>query len=90
MQVCRSGLIREADMVAPSVSGLFKWRQFEPEVILYGSGMVPPPLERSNRTAVPLRTSPLRLMRDWELRGAEIVELCLEDIDWRGGYLGAP
>ena len=29
----------------------------------------------------------LRLMRDLELRGAEIVELCLEDIDWRGGYL---
>ena len=52
-------LVRQvADMVAPSVSGLFKWRQFEPEVILYGSGMVPPPLERSNRTAVPLRTSP--------------------------------
>ena len=30
----------------------------KPEVILYGSRMVPPPLERSNRTAVPLRTSP--------------------------------
>ena len=29
----------------------------------------------------------LRLMRDLELRGAEIVELCLEDIDWRAGTL---
>ena len=29
----------------------------------------------------------LRLIRDLELRGAETVELCLEDIDWRGGYL---
>src|SRR5260370_27401064 len=27
----------------------------------------------------------LRLMRDLGLRGAEIVELCLEDIDWRAG-----
>ena len=26
-------------------------------------------------------------MRDLELRGAEIVELCLEDIDWRAGTL---
>src|SRR5208282_4980845 len=29
----------------------------------------------------------LRLMRELELRGAEIVELCLEDIDWRAGTL---
>ena len=29
----------------------------------------------------------LRLMRDLELRGAEIVKLCLEDIDWRAGTL---
>ena len=27
-------MISGADMVAPSVFGLFKWRQFEPEVIL--------------------------------------------------------
>jgi integrase len=27
----------------------------------------------------------LRLMRDLGLRGAEIVKLCLEDIDWRAG-----
>ena len=26
-------------------------------------------------------------MRDLGLRGAEIVELCLEDIDWRAGTL---
>jgi transposase-like protein len=30
----KENAIREADMVAPSVSGLLKWRQFEPEVIL--------------------------------------------------------
>src|SRR5260370_33551713 len=29
----------------------------------------------------------LWLMRDLGLRGAEIVELCLEDIDWRAGTL---
>ncbi len=29
----------------------------------------------------------LRLMTDLGLRGAEIVELCLEDIDWRAGSL---
>jgi integrase/recombinase XerD len=29
----------------------------------------------------------LRLMTDLGLRGAEIVELCLEDIDWRAGTL---
>jgi integrase len=29
----------------------------------------------------------LRLMRDLGLRGAEIVKLCLEDIDWRAGTL---
>ena len=35
LQLCRSALISWADMVlAPSVAGLFKWRQFEPEVIL--------------------------------------------------------
>jgi hypothetical protein len=32
LQHCRSGRISWADMVlAPSVAGLFKWRQFEPE-----------------------------------------------------------
>src|SRR5260370_30985102 len=32
-------LVRQvADMVAPSVSGLFKWRQFEPEIILMAVG----------------------------------------------------
>ena len=35
LQLCRSALMSWADMVlAPSVAGLFKWRQFEPEVIL--------------------------------------------------------
>jgi hypothetical protein len=35
LQLCRSGRISWADMVlAPSVAGLFKWRKFEPEVIL--------------------------------------------------------
>ena len=30
LQLCRSGRISWADMVlAPSVAGLFKWRQFE-------------------------------------------------------------
>jgi hypothetical protein len=38
LQLCRSGRISWAAMVlAPSVAGLFKWRQFEPEVILLGS-----------------------------------------------------
>ena len=35
LQLCRSALISWADMVlAPSVAGLFKWCQFEPEMIL--------------------------------------------------------
>ena len=35
LQLCRSGRISWADMVlAPSVAGLFKWRQLGPEVIL--------------------------------------------------------
>jgi hypothetical protein len=39
LQLCRSALISWADMVlAPSVAGLFKWRQFEPEVILLAVG----------------------------------------------------
>src|SRR5712672_4760900 len=39
LQLCRSALISWADMVlAPSVAGLFKWRQFEPEVILLAIG----------------------------------------------------
>jgi hypothetical protein len=39
LQLCRSGLINWADMVlAPSVAGLFKWHQFEPEVILLAVG----------------------------------------------------
>jgi transposase, IS6 family len=39
LQLCRSGRISWADMVlAPSVAGLFKWRQFEPEVILLAIG----------------------------------------------------
>ena len=38
LQLCRSGLISEADMVAPSVSSLSKWRQFELEVILMAMG----------------------------------------------------
>src|SRR6266446_4248312 len=39
LQLCRSALIRWADMVlAPSVAGLFKWRQFEPEMILLAVG----------------------------------------------------
>ena len=39
MQLCRGGRISWADMVlAPSVAGLFKWRQFEPEVILLAVG----------------------------------------------------
>src|SRR5271165_5442546 len=36
LQLCRSGRISWADMVlAPSVAGLFKWRQFEPEMIYW-------------------------------------------------------
>jgi len=39
LQLCRGGRISWADMVlAPSVAGLFKWRQFEPEVILLAVG----------------------------------------------------
>jgi IS6 family transposase len=39
LQLCRSGRISWTDMVlAPSVAGLFKWRQFEPEVILLAVG----------------------------------------------------
>ena len=39
LQLCRSALISWADMVlAPSVAGLFKWRQFEPEMILLAVG----------------------------------------------------
>ena len=39
LQLCRSSRISWADMVlAPSVAGLFKWRQFEPEVILLAVG----------------------------------------------------
>ena len=39
LQLCRSGRISWAAMVlAPSVAGLFKWRQFEPEVILLAVG----------------------------------------------------
>ena len=39
LQLCRSALISWADMVlAPSVAGLFKWRQFEPEIILLAVG----------------------------------------------------
>src|ERR1700736_1360953 len=39
LQFCRSALISWADMVlAPSVAGLFKWRQFEPEMILLAVG----------------------------------------------------
>jgi transposase-like protein len=39
LQLCRIGRISWADMVlAPSVAGLFKWRQFEPEVILLAVG----------------------------------------------------
>ena len=39
LQLWRGGRISWADMVlAPSVAGLFKWRQFEPEVILLAVG----------------------------------------------------
>ena len=39
LQLCGSALISRADMVlAPSVAGLFKWRQFEPEMILLAVG----------------------------------------------------
>jgi hypothetical protein len=39
LQLCRSGRISCADMVfAPSVAGLFKWRQFETEMILLAVG----------------------------------------------------
>ena len=39
LQLCRSALISWVDMVlAPSVAGLFKWRQFEPEMILLAVG----------------------------------------------------
>ena len=39
LQLCRSALISWADMVLePSVAGLFKWRQFEPEMILLAVG----------------------------------------------------
>ena len=33
-----SGLLRCSDCRVPSISGLFKWRQFEPEVILLAVG----------------------------------------------------
>ena len=39
LQLCRSALISWPDMVLePSVAGLFKWRQFEPEMILLAVG----------------------------------------------------
>ena len=39
LQLCWSGRISWAAMVlAPLVAGLFKWRQFEPEVILLAVG----------------------------------------------------
>jgi len=39
LQLCRSGRISWADMLlAPSVAALFKWRQFEPEMILLAVG----------------------------------------------------
>jgi transposase-like protein len=39
LQHWRNGRISWADMVlAPAVAGLFKWRQFEPEVILLAVG----------------------------------------------------
>jgi transposase, IS6 family len=39
LQLCRSALISWVEMVlAPSVAGLFKWRQFEPEMILLAVG----------------------------------------------------
>ena len=39
LQLCRSARISWTDMVlAPSVAGLFKCRQFEPEVILLAVG----------------------------------------------------
>src|ERR1700694_4635109 len=38
LQLCRSGLICCAMLLASSVSILFKWRQFEPEVILLAVG----------------------------------------------------
>ena len=39
LQLWRNGRISWADMVlAPAVAGLFKWRQFEPEVILLAVG----------------------------------------------------
>ena len=38
MQFWWINLISWADALAPSVSGLFKWRQFEPEVILLAVG----------------------------------------------------
>jgi hypothetical protein len=39
LQLCRSALISWADMVlAPSVAGLFKWHQFEQEMILLAVG----------------------------------------------------
>ena len=39
LQLRRSRRIRWADMLlAPSISGLCKWRQFEPEVILLAVG----------------------------------------------------
>jgi hypothetical protein len=39
LQLWRSAWISWADMVlAPSVAGLFKWRQFEPEMILLAVG----------------------------------------------------
>ena len=39
LQLCRSALISWADMVlAPSVAALCKWRQFEPDVILFAVG----------------------------------------------------
>ena len=39
LQLWRGDLISWADMVlAPSAAGLFKWRQFEPEMILLAVG----------------------------------------------------
>ena len=39
LQLCRSSRIRWANMLlAPSISVLCKWRQFEPEVILLAVG----------------------------------------------------
>ncbi len=53
LQLCRSGWISWAAMVlAPLVAGLFKWRQFEPKVILLAVGWYrscsPSEADRSN------------------------------------------